>query len=140
MSLWYGTPDAPAPEAEVQAGSGGRSASLTITVGVHPLSAGHRVEVYYRVNGGHPVKVQASHTRTDARAKSQYFSARLPGFKVGDTVEYGAVCASSGKQVPSPAPPHVFHSSFRVVAAGAHAHSSPSPAPAGAGHDGASSS
>jgi hypothetical protein len=93
---------------------------LTITVGARPLNANNRVDVYYRIHGKPPVKIHAVQVRTDVRTKSQYFSARLPTFQIGDVVEYGAVCTCSGKQVPSPAPPHVFPSSFRVVASSGH--------------------
>jgi Tc toxin complex TcA C-terminal TcB-binding domain/Neuraminidase-like domain len=120
MSVWYGTPDAPAPAAEVPAGSG-----VTITVGVRPMGAKNRLSVHYRVNGGPAAKINASQSRTDVRTKSQYFSAHFPAFKAGDTVEYGVLCACAGHEIPSPGPPHVFPSSFRVAGAGAKAAARP---------------
>src|SRR5580698_6569098 len=100
MSVWYGTPDAPAPAAEVPAGSG-----VTITVGVRPMGAKNRLSVHYRVNGGPAAKINASQSRTDVRTKSQYFSAHFPAFKAGDTVEYGVLCACAGHEIPSPGLP-----------------------------------
>jgi hypothetical protein len=114
-SLWYGTPDAPAPLGIVTAGAGHEAAGVTVTVGVQPLNASYRVEVHYRVNGGAPVKVPAVLFRTDVRASAQYFSARLPNLHVGDKVEYGALCAIGSVQLPQPGPPHVLAASFHVV-------------------------
>ncbi len=128
LALWYGTADAPAPEEEVRAGASGRVAGMTMTVGVQPMHANNRVEIHYRVNGGAAAKISAELLRTDVRTQSQYFTARLPTFGVGASVEYGAVCSSGGRQVPSPGPPQIFPSSFRVVSAQAAA----PPAPASA--------
>jgi hypothetical protein len=131
-SLWYGTPDAPAPEGTVTAGAGHAAEGVTVTVGVHPLNASYRVEVHYRVNGGAPAKIPAVLFRTDVRAGAQYFSARLPNLRAGDKVDYGAVCACGNVQIPQPGPPHVFPSSFHIIGVGqAHVeHATPSPGPA----------
>ena len=55
ISLWYGIPDTPAPERNVQAGVG-----TSITVGMRPANASDNVEVLCRINGG-PIE------RMDAR-------------------------------------------------------------------------
>jgi hypothetical protein len=47
ISLWYGTPDAPAPGNSVLAGS-----EVTITIAVQPVDASNRVELLYRINWG----------------------------------------------------------------------------------------
>src|SRR6266567_6610295 len=109
MSLWYGTPDAPAPRETVQADT-----DITITVGVQPMNAGNNVEVLYRINQGPTEKVTAKWLRNDTYKKSQYFRASLPAFRAGDMVEYAALCRRAGRWV-VPAPEEVEHfaSSFR---------------------------
>jgi hypothetical protein len=112
-SLWYGTPDAPAPESAVPAG-----AEVNITVGVHPVDSSNRVEILYRVNQGAIETAGAGWLRTDPSGKAQYFRGRLPGFRPGDFVEYLPVCRCAGRQVPSPDEARQFHSAFRVAEAG----------------------
>ena len=114
-SVWYGTPDAPAPAGVVSAVTGHGAAGVTVTIGVQPLNASYRVELHYRVNGGAPAKIPAVLFRTDVRAGAQYFTARLPSLRVGDKVDYGVVCALGTLLFPHPSPPHVFPSSFHVV-------------------------
>jgi hypothetical protein len=117
ISLWHGTPDAPAPEGEILASPSGRATGITITVAVQPIAARNTVEVRYRVNGGAPLRAQASLARTDVRANAQYFVASLPEFRVGETVEYSALCSCARRQVPGPEQAGKFVSSFRVVPA-----------------------
>jgi Neuraminidase-like domain/Salmonella virulence plasmid 28.1kDa A protein len=142
-SLWYGTPDAPAPAATVVAGPELSAGGVTITIGVQPLNANNRVDLHYRVNGGAPARVPTVLYRTDVRAGAQYFSTRLQNLRVGDRVDYGAVCDCGNLQFPQPGPPHDFPSSFRVIgpaeahpAIAAHAvalnHAAPSAVHAGA--------
>jgi len=115
MSLWYGTPDAPAPQESVQA-----SVGITITVGVQPTNAGNKVEVLYRVNQGATETVAAKWLRNDSYKKSQYFRASMPAFRSGDTVEYTALCCRAGRQVvPSLEETERFVSSFCIVDASA---------------------
>lgn len=114
-SLWYGTADAPAPEGPVQAGT-----ELTMTVGVQPWNAGNNVEVLYRMNQGLTEHIAAKWSRNDSLKKSQYFRAHFPTFRVGDTVEYIAVCRRAGRQVvPPSAQTEHFASSFHMIDAGA---------------------
>ncbi len=110
ISLWYGTPDAPAPEQVVRAG-----AEINITVGVHPVDSSNRVEIRYRVNQGPVETASARWLKTDPSGKAQYFRARFPGFRAGDIVEYLVICGCSGRRVPSPAEANKFASSFRVI-------------------------
>jgi hypothetical protein len=117
VALWYDTPDAPAPGDLVPAGVSGRAVGFTVTVGVQPMAASNTVVVRYRVNGGTERTVQAWLSRTDVRAKAQYFEARFPEFSVGDAVEYGVVCNCVGRQVPSPGQAESYPSSFKVVPA-----------------------
>jgi hypothetical protein len=119
VSIWYATPDVPAPEGDVVASPSGRATGITVTVAVQPIAARNTVEVRYRVNGGPEFRAQASLARTDVRANAQYFVASLPEFRVGDTVEYGAVCNCAGRQVPGPESAGKLASSFRVVPAAA---------------------
>jgi ABC toxin-like protein/neuraminidase-like protein len=113
-SLWYGTPDAPAPESAVSADT-----EVNITVGVHPVDSSNRVEILYRVNQGAVETAGAGWLRTDPSGKAQYFRGQLPGFRSGDLVEYLPVCRCAGRQVPSPDDALQFHSAFRVADAGA---------------------
>jgi Neuraminidase-like domain len=111
-SLWYGTPDAPAPEQVVRPG-----AEISVTVGVHPVDSSNRVEILYRVNQGAIERAGARWLRTDPSAKAQYFRAALPGFRAGDMVEYVAVCGCAGRQVPAPDEARRLPSSFRIAEA-----------------------
>jgi Bacterial Ig domain len=98
MSLWYGTPDAPAPTTSIEAGQ-----APTITVGVRPADASNHVEVLYSHNSG-PTKVAtATWLRNDVGAAAQYFLAQLPELRPGDRLTYVAVCRCAARQVPSPA-------------------------------------
>jgi hypothetical protein len=119
-SLWYGTPDAPAPEQAVPAG-----AEVDITVGVHPVDSSNRVEILYRVNQGAIETAGAEWLWTDPSGKAQYFRVQLTGFRTGDLVEYLPICRCAGRQVPSPDEARQFHSAFRVVEAGAMLKSDP---------------
>src|SRR6516225_3920113 len=117
-SLWYGTPDAPAPEGDLPASPTGRASGITLTFAVQPIGARNAVELRYRVNGGGSVRLSASLAHTDIRASAQYFTAHLPEFRVGDTVEYVGVASWPGGQVPTADVASTFPSSFHVVAAG----------------------
>jgi hypothetical protein len=115
VSIWYATPDAPAPEGDVLASRSGRATGITVTVGVQPIATRNTVEVRYRVNGGGELRSRALLARTDVRTNAQYFVASLPEFRVGDTVEYGAVCNCAGRQTPGPELAGKLGSSFRVM-------------------------
>src|SRR6266851_5381214 len=112
ISLWYGTPDTPAPGDTVPAG-----AEVVITVAVHPGHRSNKVELLYRLNEGPPETAMTQWLRNDAPANVQYFRARFPPFRPGDQVEYSVFCRCAGRQVPSPEEAKQFAASFRVVAA-----------------------
>jgi len=95
VSLWYGTPDAPAPSGVVAAGS-----DTSVTIGLHPPDPAANITVLHRFNHGAPHTVTAQPTHHDA-AGNQYFRAHLTGFKAGDKVEYVAIYRSGRRQVPS---------------------------------------
>src|SRR6266704_3716140 len=86
MSLWYGAPDAPAPEGDIQPGT-----DLTITIGVQPIDASNRVELLYRLNHGSLQTVEARWLRNDLSQHVQYFRTSFPVFRIGDMVEYAVV-------------------------------------------------
>ncbi|MGH9958284.1 MAG: peptidoglycan-binding domain-containing protein, partial [Pyrinomonadaceae bacterium] len=111
-SLWYGTPDALAPEEAFQAGT-----EIAITIGVSPVDASNYVELLYRVNQGPTEGVAAKWVQNDPSGKAQYFRARLPAFRAGDIVEYIPICSCAGRQVPSPDQARQFASSIRVTEA-----------------------
>ncbi len=110
LSLWYGTPDAPAPfDDEVVPR---RGASLVL--GVHPANPTNSVHVRYRVNGGTVQTVPGREIRNDYDRKVQYFAVAFPVFSTGDVVEYSPMLACAGRQVP---PAHLadrFRSRFRL--------------------------
>src|SRR5471032_2565008 len=95
VSVWYGTPDAPAPSGNVAAG-----ADTSVTVGLQPPDAQASVTVLYRINHGAPRTVTALPTHHDSFGK-QYFRADLSGFKAGDKVEYVAIYRSRSLRIPS---------------------------------------
>jgi hypothetical protein len=110
LSLWYGTPDAPAP------GDDGivprRGASLV--VGVHPANPTNAVRVQLRVDGGITQTAPGRELRTDHDRQSQYYMVAFPAFPSGDLVEYSVIASCGGRQVP---PPHIasrFPSKFRL--------------------------
>jgi hypothetical protein len=109
-SLWYGTPDAPAPEESVQAG-----AEIAITIGVSPVDASNKVELLYRINQDPTAIVAAKWLQNDPSGRAQYFRARLPALRAGDIVEYIPVCHCAGRQLPSPDQARRFASSIRVT-------------------------
>ncbi len=112
MSLWYGMPDTPSPEGAVHVGT-----DITTTIVVKPADASNKVELLYRRDQGIVETVPAKWLRHDLSNKTQYFKARFPAFRVGDTVEYTAVCYCAGRQVPSRSEAQQLRSSFHIVAA-----------------------
>lgn len=97
LSLWYGTPDAPAPLGELASRRG-----ASITIGVRPASPTNRVHVRFRVDGGFERTEPATELRIDYERNAQYFSLKLPPITNGNVVEYCPVASSGGRQVPGP--------------------------------------
>ena len=111
LSLWYGTPDAPAPLQEVVPRTGAR-----LTVGVHPPNPTNAVHVRYRVDGGFAQVVPGRELFTDALREAQYFGVNFPPLPTGNVVEYCAVLSSAGRQVPAPDATNPFPSKFELAA------------------------
>ncbi len=111
ISLWYGTPDAPAPGATVFAGK-----DTLITIGVWPTDTSNRIEVRYRQNQGLVNTITAAHWQNIPARGIHYFRAHLPVFQPGDTVDYSVVCYCAGRQVPDARKLESFASTFVVTA------------------------
>lgn len=111
LTIWYATPDAPAPGDDGVVPRTGAS----ITVGAHPASPINSVQVRFRVDGGRIQEVPAGQTRVDPERDYAYFVARLPPCPTGDLVEYGAVLCCGGRQVPAPAQADRLPARFRLA-------------------------
>jgi len=109
LSLWYGTPDAPAPIDEVAPRDGS-----SLIVAARPAKPTNTVLVRYRVDGGIVRAVPGRELRIDYERDAQYFAVTFPAFPSGDVVEYSPVLSCAGRQVP---PAHIatrFPSKFRL--------------------------
>jgi Protein of unknown function (DUF3237) len=114
LELWYGTPDAPAPDGTTQQRRG-----VSVTVGVRPANPSNAVSVRYRVDGGSVEMVSAPLVANDFQERTQYFRATFPTFWSGETVEYLPVMSCEGRRAPDPATAGTLPSSFRLDAANA---------------------
>jgi hypothetical protein len=110
LSLWYGTPDAPAPLDEVVARDG-----AALIAGVYPANPTNALNVRYRVDGGVVQTAAGRQLHTDYDKNSQYFTVPFPAFPVGNVVEYCPIFSCGGRQVPSPARAEQFPSQFRLA-------------------------
>lgn len=113
LSLWYGTPDAPAP------GDGGAAArrGASVIMGVQPPNPTNTALVRYRVDGGIIQLAAGREVRVDLDRQVQYFEAKFPEFVTGDVVEYAPVVTCGGRQVPAPPLANDFRSRFRLAPA-----------------------
>jgi hypothetical protein len=111
LSLWYGTPDAPAPLDEVVSRTG-----ASAVVGVHPANPTNIVNIRYRVDRGFVQTAAGRALHTDYAKNSQYFLVPFPPLWAGEVVEYCPVLSCAGRQVPSPAMAERFPSKFRLAA------------------------
>ena len=111
LSLWYGTPDAPAP------GDGGivRRAGASLVIGVRPANPTNSVLVQYRVDGGRVQSIPGGEVRTDFDRQVQYFSAAFPSFIDGEVVEFSVTLTCAGRQVPAAHFADRFPSKFRLA-------------------------
>src|ERR1700722_12632315 len=114
VSLWCGTPDAPAPSGPVSAG-----ADTSITVGLQPHDAHASVTGLYRGKHGNPQMLPAQPVHAGGSG-SQYFRAHLSGFKPGDKVEYVPIYRSGARQIPSNEEAEKYVASFTMGAPAAH--------------------
>lgn len=111
LSLWYGTPDAPAPfNQEVVARD-----QASLVVGVSPSNPTNSVAVQYRVDGGLLHTVPGAEVHVERERNTQYFVVRFPTFPSGDCVEYWPVFRCGGRQVPG-AQQRFPRSAFRLGA------------------------
>ena len=113
LELWYGTPDAPAPDGTTEQRQG-----VSVTVGVRPANPSNAVSIRYRVDGGGVETVSAPLVANDFQKRTQYFRATFPTFWSGETVEYVPVVSCEGRRAPAPATAGTLPSSFRLSAAG----------------------
>jgi hypothetical protein len=99
MMLWFGTPDAPAPDDIVPAGQ-----RVSITIGIQPQDASHVVTVMYRLANrpDKPRTIPAQWIRSDPSGKSQHYKVEFPPFAAGDVVEYAPICRLGDRYVPFP--------------------------------------
>ena len=111
LELWYGTPDAPAPEGTTEQRRG-----VAVTVGVRPANPSNVVSVRYRVDGRGVETVSAPLVANDFQDRTQYFRATFPTFWSGETVEYAPVVSCEGRRAPDPVTASNFPSSFRLAA------------------------
>jgi len=109
LELWYGTPDAPAPDGTTEQRQG-----VSVTVGVRPANPSNAVSVRYRVDGRGVKTVSAPLVASDFQQRAQYFRATFPTFWSGETVEYVPVVSCEGRRAPGPATAGSFPSSFRL--------------------------
>lgn len=111
LSLWYGTPDAPAP------GDGGpvRRTGAALVIGVRPAHPTNSVMVQYRVDGGRLQTLPGREVRNDFERQVQYFAVAFPPFLTGDVVEFSATMSCVGRQVPAPHLADRLPSKFRLA-------------------------
>jgi hypothetical protein len=114
LKLWYGTPDAPAPDGTTE-----RRQGVSVTVGVRPSNPSNAVSVRYRVDGRGVEAVSAPLVANDFQGRAQYFRAMFPTFWSGETVEYLPVVSCEGRRAPDPATASTFPSAFRLSEASA---------------------
>jgi hypothetical protein len=125
LTLWYATPDAPAPSEENASREG-----ASLTIGVRPPSPSNTVTVFYRVDGQAEHTLAASEAGVDYARGVQFFRARFPPFPEGRVVEYRPVLSCSGRQVPPPSSAGMYPSRFTLAAPRAAQAASGGPAPA----------
>lgn len=99
LSLWYGTPDAPAPGDDGLVPREG----VSLVVGVKPANPINSLFVRYRVDEGMVHTVPGHELRNDYPRQIQYFLVSFPPFPTGDRVEYAVQLGCGGRQVPAPA-------------------------------------
>jgi hypothetical protein len=112
LTLWFGTPDAPAPfEGEVVSRKG-----VSLVVGVHPGSPINSVCVHFRRDGGFVETVAGREIRSDYTRNFQYFAVAFPKLVSGQLVEYTPVVRCAGRQAPADHRVGRFSSFFRLEA------------------------
>jgi hypothetical protein len=124
LSLWYGTPDAPAPfDDEVMPRQG-----VSVVVAVQPANPTNRVFVRFRVDRGAVQTAPGRDIRTDYGRNVQYFAVAFPAFYTGQVVEYAPVFMCGGRQCPAAYLADRFRSKFRLEPQKSVASPAPEPA------------
>ena len=113
LSLWYGTPDAPAPGDEGAIPRKG----VSLVVGVSPPSPANTLALRYRVDRGLVRTISGRELRTDNDRGAQYFAVSFPPFPTGTVVEYAPVLTCAGRQAPAPHLAERFPSRFLLASA-----------------------
>jgi hypothetical protein len=116
LSIWYGTPDAPAPFDQEVVGRDG----VSLVVGVSPANPTNSVSVQYRVDRGFVQSVPGAEVHLDQNRDAQYFVVRFPSFTSGNCVEYWPLLHCGGRQVPGAHqrfPRSAFHLAAKTAAA-----------------------
>jgi len=109
LTLWYGTPDAPAPlDGRIEARRG-----VAVAVAVQPAHPCNAVTVRYCVDEGLIQTIRAVRVRTDVAQRVEYFRAVFPDFWTGERVAYLPIVTCSGRTAPDPAMA-TLHSTFRL--------------------------
>jgi hypothetical protein len=93
LTVWYDTPDAPAPQAKAPADE-----TAMLTVGVEPSHVHNTVEVRYRLNHGPELRIRAAQAQASASAARQYFQAVFPYLPAGSEVAYGVIARCVGRR------------------------------------------
>jgi hypothetical protein len=110
LTLWYGTPDTPAPASEEVIARRG----VSIVVGAHPYNPLNSVRICYRVDDGLTHTLPGREIRVDYARNAQYFAVIFPTLITGEGVEYGVTLQCGGRQVPAPQLATRLRSRFRL--------------------------
>jgi hypothetical protein len=111
LSLWYGTPDAHAPDDDAVL----PRSDVSLVIGVRPPNPTNNVSVRYRVDGGQPQTLPGRELRSDYQRQAQYYAVTFPSFPVGSLVEYSPQLSNAGRQVPAPHLRDRYPSRFRLA-------------------------
>lgn len=112
LSIYYGTPDAPAPLNDESCGR----RDVSVTVAMRPANPSNVVTIRYRVDGGPVSQLRAVRRHSNGPAEVEYFHATFPEFWQGERVEYLPVGSCAGREVPGSEIGTTFPSSFRLTA------------------------
>jgi hypothetical protein len=113
LTLWYGTPDAPAPfDDGIEPRQG-----VTVTVGVEPRNPSNSVSLRYRVDQGPVQTTRAVRVRTNFAQNVEYYRAVFPEFRTGERVSYLPILTCAGRHAPDPQTAATLPSSFRLARA-----------------------
>ena len=110
LTLWYATPDAPAPVGGPEPRSG-----LTATVALAPANPLNVVTIRYQVDHRPTEAVRATRIRTDLARHVDYFRATFPDFPHGEQVSYLPIASRGGLRVPDVETASTLPTSFALA-------------------------